>query len=62
VAVEIALTDGTKLELSNPDAQEDAVVASIQDNPGGVMTLNTTSGRYRVLIEHIVYVRTVASA
>jgi hypothetical protein len=62
MAVEVGLTDGTKLQLANPDANEDAVVTSIQDNPGGVMTLNTTRGRYRVLIEHVVYVRTVDPA
>jgi hypothetical protein len=59
MAVEVGLSDGTKLQLSNPAAQEDGVVRSIQDNPGGVMTVNSTDGRYRVLIEHVVYVRTV---
>jgi len=59
VAVEIGLADGTKIVLANLDAVEDDVVDSVLANPNGVMTLLTDDGSYRVLIRHVVYVRTV---
>jgi hypothetical protein len=59
MAVEVGLADGTKLQLANPNASEDAVVESLNESAANVMTLNTTAGRYRVLIRQVVYVRTV---
>jgi len=59
MAVEVGLVDGTKLTLANRDAVEDDVVDSILGNPNGVMTLVTDDGTYRVMIRHVVYVRTV---
>ena len=57
--VEIGLADGTKLVLANPNAQEDDVVQTIREDPGGVVSLVTHDGTYRVQIRNVVYVRTV---
>lgn len=59
MAVEVGLADGTKLTLANREAAEDDVVDSVLGNPNGVMTLVTDEGTYRVLIRHVVYIRTV---
>ncbi len=59
MAVEVGLADGTRITLANRDALEDDVVDSVVANPNGVMTLVTEDGTYRVLIRHVVYVRTV---
>ena len=57
--VEVALADGTKIVLANPNAREDDVVATVRDDPAGVMTLVSEEGTYRVLIRNVVYVRTI---
>lgn len=59
MAIEVGLADGTKLTLANREAIDDAVVDSVLGNPDGVMTLLTDDGAYRVLIRHVVYVRTI---
>jgi len=58
VAVEIGLSDGTRLVLANPDALEDDVMDSVRNDPGGSMTIITDDGRFRVLNRHVVLVRT----
>lgn len=59
MAVEIGLSDGTRLILANREAREDDVVDTVRDDPGGVMTIMTDDGSFRVVIRHVVYVRTV---
>jgi hypothetical protein len=59
VAVEIGLSDGTKLVLANRDAREDDVVDTVRDEPDGVMTIVTDDGSFRVVIRHVVFVRTI---
>jgi hypothetical protein len=60
VAVEVALVDGTKLVLANPDVTEDDVVETLRDQPDGVMTLRAVDGTYRVPIRAVSYVRTTS--
>lgn len=55
--VEIGLSDGTKLVLADPHATEDAVLDSV--HTAKTIGLRTTDGIYRVLPQHVVYVRTV---
>ncbi len=57
--VEVALADGTRIVLANPLALEDDVVATMRDDPNGVMTLRADEGTYRVSIRNVVYVRTI---
>jgi hypothetical protein len=59
VPVEVALADGTKIVLANPLALEDDVVATMRDDPNGVMSLRSDEGTYRVSIRNVVYVRTI---
>jgi hypothetical protein len=59
VPVEVALADGTKIVLANPYAQEDDVVATVRNDPNGVMTLVADEGTYRVSIRNVVYIRTI---
>ena len=59
MAVEIGLSDGTKLVLANRDAREDDVVDTVRDEPDGVMTIVTDDGSFRVVIRHVVFVRTI---
>jgi hypothetical protein len=58
--VEVALLDGTKLVLANPNVTEDDIVDSLRDQPHGVMTLRAVDGTYRVPIRAVSYVRTTA--
>ncbi len=57
--VEVALADGTKIVLANPYANEDDVVATLRDEPNGVMTLVAEEGTFRVSIRNVVYIRTI---
>jgi len=59
VPVEVGLADGTKIVLANALAQEDDVVASVRNDPNGVMTLVADEGTYRVSIRNVVYIRTI---
>ena len=59
MAVEIGLSDGTKLVLANRDAREGDVVDTVRDEPDGVMTIVTDDGSFRVVIRHVVFVRTI---
>jgi hypothetical protein len=58
--VEVALADGTKLIIDN--ASEDDVLQNLERRTGpfGPTALNARDGTYRVLPEHVVYVRSVS--
>lgn len=60
--VEIGLADGTKLIVEN--ATEDEVMQSIaqMSGPIGAATVVAREGTYRVLPEHVVYVRSVSES
>lgn len=57
--VEVGLSDGTKIVLANPSAHEDDVVATVRQDPNGVMTLVGEDGTYRVAIRNVAYIRTL---
>ncbi len=58
--VEIGLADGTKLVIEN--ASEDEVLQRLAQRSGpiGAATLEARGGTFRVLPEHVVYVRYVS--
>ena len=58
--VEVGLSDGTKLIVEN--ASEDDVLQRLAQRSGpiGAASLDTQGGTYRVLPEHVVYVRYVS--
>jgi hypothetical protein len=57
--IEIGLAGGTKLVLANEFAEEDEIVDAVLDNLGGVMSVRTEQGTYRVFADRVVYVRTI---
>ena len=60
--VEVGLSDGTKLLIEN--ASEDEVLQRLaqQSGPLGDASIDAQDGTYRVLPEHVVYVRYVPAA